>query len=351
MRNATSDPLAPLRLAVIGTGHLGTIHARLWNAQVGARLIAVVDIEADRADAAAIECSDEHHRVRAAQTLAEVLHDVDAITIATPTSTHFAVALQCLRAGKHCFIEKPITTTADEAAVLIKEARKNNCIVQVGHVERFNPALLALDVERIQPLFIEAHRLAQFKLRATDVSVVLDLMIHDIDLALWLAKSPVKEVHANGVAVLTDIPDIANARIVFENGCVANITASRISANPMRKMRMFSRDGYISLDFADNSAETFTIMDEGQKPTPSIMTHENAVPALMLGNIETGKQNRSIWYAKSSIEKVNAIAEEQRTFLEAVQAGRIISPRAASADEAMAALRVVEAISAQMLQL
>ena len=228
-----------LSIAVIGTGHLGSIHAKLLSQNTDVRLCGIFDADMERTKAIADEYS-----VKAYENTDDVFSDADAVIIAAPTTVHYPLAMDAIRAKKHCFIEKPITTTFAEAEEIILAAQDYDVVVQVGHVERFNPALTALHQYNISPMFIEAHRLAQFKPRATDVSVVHDLMIHDIDIALWLVKSPVTSVDASGVAVLTETPDIANARLKFLNGCVANITASRISAQPMRKMRLFQKDGY-----------------------------------------------------------------------------------------------------------
>ena len=340
------------RIAVIGTGHLGAIHTRLWLQQPFAHLACIYDTDAERAERLIATLAEEfpHARsVRIAPNLAEALQDADAVTIATPTSTHFAVAEECLSAGKHCFIEKPVSTNAAEADQLAHKAQQQKCIIHVGHVERFNPALAGIDSERLQPLFIEAHRLAQFKPRATDVSVILDLMIHDIDIALWLVRSPVAEIHANGVAVLTDTPDIANARIRFANGCVANLTASRISAKPMRKMRIFQRDAYMAFDFADNTVEMFHITDDEQPHRTVRDGSSELVPAMMLGNIDAGLHKRSIWYEQPTIAKGNAISEEQRAFVEAIRFGSNDKiSRSADVYAALESMRVAEEITRQI---
>lgn len=320
----------PLRVAVLGTGHLGSIHARLWKTAGNAELAGVFDTDPERTAAVA-----EQHSTRAFASIDEALEHVDAVTIASPTSTHYDIAMRCISAGKHCFIEKPITTTYAEACDLIDLASSHGVVVQVGHVERFNPGLGALHGYALAPMFIEAHRLAQFKPRATDVSVIHDLMIHDIDIVLWLVRSPVKQVDANGVAVLTDTPDIANARITFENGCVANLTASRISQKQMRKMRMFQKDAYISIDFAAPAVEVFRLLEDGESAT-------SGVPALMLGNIEAGTRKRSIVFEKPEIEQANAIQLEQHSFAEAILKGL---PAAVTAREAAEALRIAGLIA------
>ena len=355
------------RLAVVGVGRLGSIHARLWNNERAARLTALYDIDNARAEEVARELTAsaplaaDHASPRVVASLDEAFACADAVTIASPSSTHYKIALAALRAGKHCFIEKPAATSLAECDSLSEEAQKQGVVVHVGHVERFNPALLHLQPYSCKPLFIEAHRLAQFKPRALDVSVILDLMIHDIDLALWLARSPVAEIRANGVAALTAEPDIANARLQFENGCVANLTASRISATTMRKMRIFEPNAYRSLDFASGAAEIFHIAD-GEEP-PATSEGTTIVPAVMLGDIEAGERRRSIWYERREKQEINAIVEEQRAFLAALSSvsGENTPPndlsddeahdeaqrlaRATTLAEAAAALRVAEEIS------
>lgn len=323
--------MTPLRIAVLGTGHLGSIHAKLWSTAQNAHLVGVFDPDDAKARAIA-----EQHNCSSFSSVQEALLHVDAVAIAAPTSAHYALARQCLEAGKHCFIEKPITSSYAEAQSLIAIASERGLVIQVGHVERFNPGLNALHSYNLAPMFIEAHRLAQFKPRATDVSVIHDLMIHDIDIVLWLVRSPVQQIDANGVAVLTDTPDIANARIRFENGCVANLTASRISQKQMRKMRLFQKDAYISIDFAAPSVEVFRLVD-GDAPTT-----ETGIPAFMLGNIDAGTQKRSIVFEKPDISPTNAIQLEQQAFVQAIGKHR---PVAVSATEAAEALRVAEHIA------
>lgn len=312
-----------LKVAVIGTGHLGSIHAKLWKQHHKAVLTGIYDTDSER-----LHAKSEELGVTAFQSLDDVIANVDAITIASPTSTHYEVAKYCIEHGKHCLIEKPITHTYQQAIELIELARLNNTILQVGHVERFNPAFLSAQKYNLKPLFIEAHRLSQFKPRATDVSVIHDLMIHDIDIVLWLTKSPAVSISANGVAVLTETPDIANARVEFANGCVANFTASRISANAMRKMRIFQTNGYYSLDFGKPSVEAYRIIDESEPAS-------TGTPAIMLGQIEQGNKQRTIVFEQPSIEQVNAIFEEQRSFSESILDGLPISVTAEDAAEAL----------------
>lgn len=315
-----------MNIAVVGTGHLGTIHARLWAQQEGVTLASIVDPDEAKGRAVAAE-----HGAAWYPSL-EAMPDVDAVTIAAPTSLHHRLALDVLERGMHCFIEKPITATHTEALDVLAAAERVGKVVQVGHVERFNPAIRALAHVDVQPLFIEAHRLAPFKPRAIDVSVVHDLMIHDIDLILWLTGSEVTKVDATGVAVLTDTPDICNARITFANGCVANLTASRITAKPMRKMRVFQRDSYISLDLAAPSLELYRLID-GTALDPS-----HQVP---LGTLSTQHGDRMIVFDTPPVPPVNAIAEEQRAFLESITHGADI---AVTAQEATEAVRIAELI-------
>ena len=248
-----------VKVAVIGTGHLGTVHTRLWKANNNVELVGVFDTDSEKANKIADDFS-----CIAFNTLDELLNNCEAVTIAVPTSLHHEVSLKCIEKGVHCLIEKPIASDYIEATEIISKAKQKNVLIQVGHVERFNPALTSLKRYNMEPKFIEAHRLSQFKPRATDVSVIHDLMIHDIDIMLWLINSKVSKIDANGVAILTDNPDIANARITFENGAVANLTASRISARPMRKMRIFQKDAYISIDFGNQDVEVFRIMGEDE---------------------------------------------------------------------------------------
>lgn len=325
-----------LKISVIGTGHLGNVHTRLWKSNSNVELSGIFDIDKERCEQIAAE-----YGCTAFNSLDEALENSNGVTIAVPTSLHHDIGLKCLDKGVHCLIEKPITSTSEEAYDLISKANEKKLLIQVGHVERFNPALAAIKDLEMNPMFIEAHRLAQFKPRAIDVSVILDLMIHDIDIMLWLVKSKVKSIEANGVSVLTDTPDICNARITFENGAVANLTASRISANPMRKMRMFQKNAYISVDFGNQNVEIFKITDENEEiGIPGI-------PATMLGTIEAGLKNKKIIYQKPVIPEINAIAEEQKAFIQAIENN---TPVAVSAAEAAEALRIAELISDKIKQ-
>jgi predicted dehydrogenase len=244
----------PLRCAVIGAGHMGGLHARKYSTSPDWELVAVADIDADVAARVA-----QQTNTTALVDYRELLGHVDAVSIAVPTPSHHQVARDFLKAGAHVLVEKPITRTIEEADDLIRLARESGRTLQVGHVERFNAALLALDLEGAQPRFIEATRIAPFGPRGSDVSVVLDLMIHDIDLILDIVDSELERVDASGSPVLSDDIDIANARLVFTNGCVANVTASRVSPKVERKMRLFLPESYVGIDFLNRSVKRYRI--------------------------------------------------------------------------------------------
>lgn len=296
-----------LNVGVIGVGHLGALHTKMYAQIEGATLVGVYDADAAKARTVADE-----YRTKAFDTVDELLASVEAVSIVTTTKSHFEVASKALSRGIHTFIEKPITETIEQAKSLIAAADAKQLQIQVGHIERFNPAILALESYDIKPLFIESHRLAQFNPRGSDVAVVLDLMIHDIDLILSLVRSPVERIDANGVAVVSDSADIANARIQFHNGCVANVTASRISQNKMRKMRLFQTDAYISIDFAQGLSEVFRLVDEGDA---------GAKPTMLLGKIEQGTRKREILYEQPEVREVNALKYELELFLKSVASG------------------------------
>jgi len=240
--------MPPITTAVVGVGYLGRFHAQKYAQLADSRLLAVVDIDTMAADAVAAE-----HGVEARYDYRDLLGRVDAVSIVVPTGLHYEVAAAFLAHGSHVLIEKPMTATVAEAQALIELAGAHCRVLQVGHLERFNSAILNLDQVLERPLFIESHRLAPYKPRGTDVSVVLDLMIHDIDIIMNIVRSDLARVDASGVPVLSGAVDIANARLVFENGCVANVTASRVSTKVERKMRVFQHDAYISIDFQDRT--------------------------------------------------------------------------------------------------
>ncbi len=298
-----------IKVGVIGVGHLGSLHAKIYAEIPAATFVGVFDVDVRKAKEAAGQFS-----VRAFESAEALFAEVNAVSIATVTSKHFEVAKQALNAGVHVLIEKPITQTIAEADELIKLAGTRGCLIQVGHIERFNPAILALESYTLKPLFIESHRLAQFNPRGTDVAVVLDLMIHDIDIILSLVQSPVASIDANGVAVVSDSVDIANARLKFQNGCVANVTASRISQNKMRKMRMFQHNAYISIDFSQGLAEVFRLVGDGDTTSQSTM---------MLGQIGEGKKKRTIVYEQPEVKDVNALKYELESFVASVRTGAV----------------------------
>lgn len=235
----------------------------------------------------------------------ELIDACDAIDVVTPTQYHFALCEKAIKKGKHVFVEKPMAHTIDEAKELVKLVQESKIKFQVGHVERFNPAFLAAQSLKLQPMFIEVHRLAQFNPRGTEVSVILDLMIHDIDAILSLVKSDVKNVSASGVAVLTDTPDIANVRIEFNNGCVANLTSSRISIKKMRKMRLFQKDAYISIDFLEKKTEVIKLKTEEDRDVFAF-------------DIETPAGTKTIAIANPPVPDVNAIRRELEEFVDAI---------------------------------
>ena len=295
----------PLNVGVIGVGHLGSLHAKMYGQISSIKLVGVYDSDSQRSQRLAAEFG-----IKAFPTLDDLLSQVEAVSIATSTQSHYDVAMQVIKRGVHLLIEKPITATIEQAKALTERAEIKGLKLQVGHIERFNPAILALEPYNITPLFIESHRLAQFNPRGSDVAVVLDLMIHDIDLILSLVKSKVTRIDANGIAVISETPDIANARLQFENGCVANVTASRISQNKMRKMRLFQRDAYISIDFAQGLSEVFRLVDE---QTPNVKS------TMMLGKIDQGQHKRIIVYEQPEVQEINALKYELERFVESVQ--------------------------------
>jgi predicted dehydrogenase len=241
-----------LRVGVVGVGHIGSNHARLYTDVPAAEFAAIYDVDLAKANTIS-----KKHRVTAAKSLAELIDSVDAVSVATPTNTHYEIARSLLEHGKHVLVEKPITDNTRHATELTELASRNGLILQVGHVERFNPILSALEARLTHPRFIEAHRLSPYPERSTDIGVVLDLMIHDLEIILHLVHSPVHSIDAVGVPVLSHGEDIANARLRFENGCIANVTSSRISPERMRKIRVFQEDAYLSLDYEKQSGEIY----------------------------------------------------------------------------------------------
>jgi predicted dehydrogenase len=289
-----------LKVGVFGVGHLGKFHLNNWKEIPGVKLVGFYD----PTDSTAKEVVETYGLKR--YTDPDKLVDaVDAVDIIAPTNHHFALCEKAIRKGKHVFVEKPLAHTIDEGRLLVNMAREANIKMQVGHVERFNPAYLAVKDMSLNPMFIEVHRLAQFNPRGTEVSVILDLMIHDIDIILNLVKSDVKNISASGVAVMTDTPDIANVRIEFNNGCVANLTSSRISMKKMRKIRMFQKDSYIGIDFLDKKAEIIQLQ---QQPDAKAFTFD----------IETPSGKKTISVINPEIAPQNAIKLELEAFVDSI---------------------------------
>ena len=291
-----------LKVGVLGAGHLGKIHLRLLNQSEKYELVGFYDAFEENANKVAAEFG-----YKKFDSIAELIAAVDVVDIVTPTMQHFDCAKQVIEAGKHIFIEKPISNTVAEAEEIIALANKYNVKGQVGHVERFNPAFTAVKDKINNPMFIETHRLAEFNPRGTDVPVVLDLMIHDIDAILSVVKSKVKSVNASGVAVISDSPDISNARIEFENGCVANITSSRISMKNMRKSRFFQKDAYISVDYLDKVCEIVRMQDAPEVPGDFDMILQNAEGV-----------KKQIYFDNPQVDANNAILDELETFADAI---------------------------------
>ncbi len=290
-----------LKIGVIGTGHLGKFHLNNWMEIEGVTVAGFCDT--DDANAKAVS---EKYKIKRFSSPDELSDHCDAIDIVAPTSHHFELCALAIRKGKHVFVEKPLTNTMEEAKSLLKLAKESNLKFQVGHVERFNPAFTASEQFITDPKFIEVHRLSQFNPRGTDVSVILDLMIHDIDIILHLVKSNVSYISANGVTVLSDTPDIANVRIEFDNGCVANLTSSRISMKKMRKMRVFQKDAYIGIDFLEKKAE---IIRQNMPDDKNVFTFD----------IETGKGKKTVAISNPAVEDVNAMKEELIAFKNSIE--------------------------------
>lgn len=320
-----------VKIGVAGVGHLGKFHTKLLKEIEGCELTGVYDLDFDKAKLVA-----EEFKTKAYESLDELIKSVNAVSIAATTSSHYRIAKECLEKNVNCFIEKPITATIEEAEELLDIARKRNLKIQVGHVERFNPALLAVEKYLSNPLFVQSDRLASFNPRGSDVAVVLDLMIHDIDIILSLIKSDVSKVDASGIAVVSDSIDIANARIEFENGAVANVTASRISQKKMRKMRLFQKDAYISIDFNDGNSEVM-----------HLVPHDRQVegPHMSLGDLGVGDKRKKIVYQQPEKMQVNALKYELELFVKAIAEN---TKTAVTGEEALRALRVAEMIIAKI---
>lgn len=320
-----------LKIGVLGVGHLGKIHVRCLQ-MLSDKYEIVGFFDPSHENAAAVE---QEFGIQRFQDLDQLLEAVEVVDIVTPTTTHFQLAKKALEKGKHLFIEKPVTESIEEAEALLALIRANDLKVQVGHVERFNPALLSLGNLPIQPMFVEGHRLANFNPRGTDVSVVLDLMIHDLDLLLNLVQSEVVGVSASGVAVVSKTPDICNAHIEFANGCVANLTASRISLKQMRKIRLFQRDAYISLDFLEKQAQIVRLSDEPHPEEEGKVSFE----------LPVADGERYIQIENPEIQPVNAIKMELATLADSIEQNR--RPRV-SLEDGYKALKLAYQISEKM---
>ncbi|TAE13502.1 MAG: gfo/Idh/MocA family oxidoreductase, partial [Bacteroidetes bacterium] len=285
------------KIGIIGVGHLGKFHVNSWLQMPDVQVVGFFD--PNDANAQEVE---EKFAIPRFQNLADLIAKVDAVDIVAPTNHHFPLCKAAILQGKHVFVEKPLANTMQEAKEILQMVKEAGVKMQVGHVERFNPAFQAIKHHKLQPMFIEVHRLAQFNPRGTEVSVILDLMIHDIDIILSIVKSDIKQVSASGVAVMTDTPDIANVRIEFHNGCVANLTSSRISMKKMRKIRLFQKDAYIGIDFLEKKAEIIKMKDVND--TSDDFTLE----------IDTPQGSKTISISNPAIENGNAILTELVSF-------------------------------------
>ena len=289
-----------LKVGVFGAGHLGKFHLANWKEVKEATLVGFFDPDDEIAEKVR-----EKYQLSRFTDADDLMDRCDLVDIIAPTQVHFELCQKAIRKGKHVFVEKPLANTMEEAKELMNLVKESNIKLQVGHVERFNPAFLSIQSMALNPMFIEVHRLAQFNPRGTEVSVILDLMIHDIDIILTLVKSEVKNIFANGVAVMTDTPDIASVRIEFNNGCVANLTSSRISMKRMRKMRLFQKDAYIGIDFLNKKTEIIKLKSGEDLDAFSF-------------DIETLNGKKTIAIINPQLPEVNAIKMELQKFCEAI---------------------------------
>lgn len=307
-----------LKIGIFGAGHLGKIHISQWQTLHNIEITGFYD--PDDQNAAGTE---KQFRLKRYTEPSGLMNEVDAVDIVAPTTAHFDLCEMAIRKGKHVFVEKPMANSMEEAEALLKLLSETDIKFQIGHVERFNPAFLALNGFQLQPMFIEVHRLAQFNPRGTDVSVILDLMIHDIDIIMHIVHSPVSRISASGVAVMSDTPDIANVRIEFHNGCVANLTSSRISLKKMRKMRLFQKDAYIGIDFLDKKTEVIKLKapvgDEG----------------LFSFDIDTPHGKKTIAIANPPVKETNAIRMELESFCDSILQNKSVPVNVYDAYQAM----------------
>jgi predicted dehydrogenase len=322
--------MSKIKLGVLGAGHLGKIHLRLaQELNDEFEIVGFFDPNKSIAQQAV-----DQFGLKLFESVDALIDQCEAIDIVTPTLSHYECAMTSLRKGRHVFIEKPITNTIDEAKKLIELAHEAQVKVQVGHVERFNPAFVAAQPHFDQVMFVETHRLAEFNPRGTDVSVVMDLMIHDIDIVLHVVKANLRKISASGVAVLSDTPDICNARLEFDNGCVANLTASRISLKNMRKSRFFQKNAYITVDFLEKKSEIVKIQDP-----------DKSDPFAMIIDPGNGRPSKQLVFEKPEIDLTNAIKEELRTFASAIKHG---TKPVVTIDDGFAALSVASQIVEQL---
>ncbi len=316
-----------LKVGIAGIGHLGKHHLRLLGEIPDVKVSGCFDTDPE------VQRSLKDKGYHVFEDYDDLVQASDAVDIVVPTDKHHPLALKALQSGCHVFLEKPITETINDARELVALADKHNLVLQVGHIERFNPALSSLRGITLNPRFIESHRLAQFNPRGTEVAVILDLLIHDIDVILALVDSPVQKIDASGVPVITDSADIANARVTFENGCVANITASRISQNTMRKLRIFQPSAYISIDFHQGNTEIYRLRDESEESTTEM-------PVIM-GKMEYKGASKYIVYEQPEAEDRNALLEELKSFVNSITTGE---PPLVSGKDGVKALEVAQLI-------
>ena len=319
-----------LKAGLVGAGHLGKIHLKLLNQSEKYRLVGFHDADTENGKKIEAEFGYKYF-----ESFDDLLSEIDMLDIVTPTIYHYDYAMKAIENRKHFFIEKPVTQTLKQAEEILYKCREFFIKAQVGHVERYNPAFIGSREYIHNPMFIEIHRLAEFNPRGTDVSVVLDLMIHDLDILLSIVKSKVKNIHASGVAVVSKSPDICNARIEFENGCVANLTTSRISMKSMRKSRFFQKDAYISVDFLEKKAEVIRMKEAPENPTDFDMIIENA----------EGEKNQII-FEYPNIQANNAILDELESFADAITENKNVEVSLEDGTEALkVALEIVKLIS------
>ncbi|MCU7616980.1 Gfo/Idh/MocA family oxidoreductase [Chryseobacterium sp. PBS4-4] len=319
-----------LKAGLVGAGHLGKIHLKLLNQSDKYDFIGFHDKDAENGKKLEAEFGYKYF-----ENLDELLDQIEMLDIVTPTIYHYDYALKAIDKGLHFFIEKPVTQTLEQAQEILYKCREHGIKAQVGHVERYNPAFIGAKDYIQNPMFIEIHRLAEFNPRGTDVSVVLDLMIHDLDILLSVVKSKVKNIHASGVCVVSKTPDITNARIEFENGCVANLTTSRISMKAMRKSRFFQKDAYVSVDFLEKKAEVIRMKDAPENPTPFDMIIENS----------EGEKNQ-ILFEYPNIQSNNAILDELNSFADAILEDKDVEVSLEDGTEALkVALEIMKLIS------